>query len=251
MALPYRPVVKGGKFYHVYGDGSNASDWRYIRPAGSATANSKPSATTGALQGGPAAPVIGPPPDPFLTPDDLASQAVEQADWDRYFSGIENSTNQMEIETNAALAQNEVQHGRNLEANDWNQAARGLGNSSIKQNAKAALVGDFTRTQGAARDRLATQKAYTKEERRRYDTDVLPKLVARWNAKAAANATAASAAQAEAAGDSQGGSTPATSSTRGAAAAGYRNVVKNGKFYHVYGLGDKASDWRYIRPASG
>lgn len=30
---PYKSVVKDGKFYRVYNDGKNASDWQYIRPA--------------------------------------------------------------------------------------------------------------------------------------------------------------------------------------------------------------------------
>ena len=47
---------------------------------------------------------------------------------------------------------------------------------------------------------------------------------------------------------------PAQASAAAAAPAGRgkpQNVVKGGKFYHVYNGGKSASDWVYIRPASG
>jgi hypothetical protein len=252
MALPYKPVVKNGKFYHVYGDGSNASDWRYIRPAGQTpTAQVTPSASVSAPSAGPSQPApIAPPPS--LTPDDLASQAVEEADWQRYFSGIENQTRQMEIDSGTAIAANQQQHGENLSNNQWNAAARGLGNSSIKQQDQAKIVQAFERNQANITDKLNAQKAYTSNERNNYNTNVQPKIAAKWAAKARQNAEEAHARQLAAWSASQSGGAapaPAAAARPTAAQAGYRNVVKGGKFYHVYGSGS-SERWVYIRPAS-
>lgn len=208
---------------------------------------------------------VAPPPDPFLTTTDLANQALEYGDWGKYLSGIDLQLQNLETESGLKLGEVDRSEGDNLNAADWNAAARGLQASSIKDTNKAQISSQAEAVRGATKQNLGNLKAYHAGEHGRYEGDIRPKLDAKWAGVAAENARLA------AAGGYQGDTTTpvdqttgptttpgnlrsvaptgVTSSQQATTGVTYKPTIKNGKFYHVYAPGTANERWVYIRPA--
>lgn len=210
---------------------------------------------------------VAPPPDPFLTTSDIANQALEYGDWGKYLSGVDLQLANLQTETTQKLGDVDRSEGENLNAADWNAAARGLQASSIKDSNKANISTQAESVRGATKQNLGNLKAYSAGEHGRWEGDIRPKLDAKWAGVAAENARLAAAGGYQGdtttpeGQDTAPGTTPGTlgyatsaegSVTGQQATTGvtYRPTVKNGKFYHVYAPGTASERWVYIRPAS-
>jgi len=216
-------------------------------------------------------PIAAPPvvTDPFLTPTDLANQALELADVSRYLDSVDFQAQNARIDAQQKTAAIDTAEGRNLESADWNTAARGLAQSSIRDTTKANLSADAAQSRSGTQAALKASNDYAAGEHARADTVVNPAINQKYNELAKRNAqdtTDASGAEApgqpqdtsqqDAAGNPIKGTGGALSELSKGMAVNpgaptkveeqYQPVVKNGKFYHYY---PSTGKYVYIRPA--
>jgi len=224
--------------------------------------------TPGAL--GAVTPIAAPPVvrDPFLTPTDLANQALEMADVEGYLKNVDLNIGNARIDAQQRLSAVDTAENRNLEAADWNTAARGLGASSIRDQQKANLSADAAQSRSGTKQSLKLGEDYAAGEHQRADTVIKPAINSKYNEAAKRNAqdvTDNSGVDTGPAPGAAGGAGPVkgagpTLSEQNAAkptvAPGpatqapqeqWNPVVKNGKFYHYY---PSTGKYVYIRPAS-
>lgn len=268
MASPApKPVVKNGKFYHVYNYGQPNERWVYIRdaagtegvvrgpsdsslsatgpakgalaPTGTATAPALQPAAAGAPPAAPGLPMV----DPFLSGADLTEVAnfnfedtSARADIDRALADLAAQTgyDKRNVEDTAL---------RNKVGTTDDMIARGLFQSSIKDGAVADIEKNRVLQQGQLDDRLriATTDADARKKALDARAAAFQSALA---ARAVENARTANDANAAAA---PAPAAPPAPASAAAAPKPYKPVVRNGKFYHVYPDGREV----YIRPASG
>ena len=149
--------------------------------------------TAAAAPMGPVTPIAAPPviTDPFLTPTDMASQALELADVNSYLGQVDDKLKNAEIDYQQAQQQNDTAEARNLEASDWNAAARGLAASSIKDQQKAQVGADAAAVRSTNEARIGQARNYAAGEHQRADTVVNPAINTKYNDLAVRNAQAA------------------------------------------------------------
>lgn len=221
--------------------------------------------TPGAM--GAVTPIAAPPvvTDPFLTPTDLANQALELASVDQYLSGVDANVTNARADAAQKTAAIDTAEGRNLESADWNTAARGLGQSSIRDTTKAQLSADASSARGATKTNLGNAENYAAGEHQRADTVIRPAIGSKYNEFAKRNAqdtTDAAGAPADGAPADNSAVTPSGGVTKGAGTIRsapavepgaptqqeqFTPVVKNGKFYHYY---PSTNTYVFIRNAS-
>jgi hypothetical protein len=207
-------------------------------------------------------PIAAPPvvTDPFLTPTDLASKALELADVDGYLSNVDLSVGNARIDAQQKLAAADTAEQRNLDAADWNTAARGLAQSSVRDTTKANLSSDAEASRAATRGNLTNANDYAAREHNRVDTVVKPAIGQKYDELAKGNAEAATdeagtGDTAPVAAPTAPGAAPAAAPKPTAVDPGsptsvqeqWQPVVKGGKFYHYYPSSGK---YVFIRNAS-
>jgi hypothetical protein len=109
-------------------------------------------------------PLASPPANPDLTPQDVAAQVGEYADWDKYITGIGMTAANLSAQTQAQVRAIEQSLSRGLESNDWDTAARGLAQSSIRQNTATDLAAGAATQEGSAISSLNNQNAFLQGE---------------------------------------------------------------------------------------
>lgn len=223
-------------------------------------------------------PIAPPKVDPFLTPTDMSSEAVENGQWDDYVSGLlqQQQTNDADTGLTVGNIDRSLQQG--LEQNDWSSAARGIQNSSIKDQNKAQMVTQAAASRGAETDKQTAFHNYVSGQQHQVDTVYKPAIGSKYAALAAQNAAAVSAQQTP---DQSGAAAPAASPAASAPAftaqtpgtvnpsqapstqqihgsssvtmpdsSGYQTIIKNGNVYHYYPSRPAGSQYVYVRPAT-
>lgn len=214
---------------------------------------------------------IAPAPQPFLNPDDEAARSTDLAQQDSYLAGLGQQLTSLQIDTTQRLGDIERSLGQGLESNDWNTAARGIANSSIRGQNRAQMTAQANANTAASNDQLGNFQKYASGEQNRVDTIVKPGINTHYDAVAKANAakigptfgdvtTPADAAPVDPglAASAASGAAPLPTEAPGAgtmaaqpAGGTPKGVVKGGFFYHVYGQGTAQERWVKVRPASG
>lgn len=249
-----KPVVKNGKFYHVYNYGQPNERWVYVREAAATTGivkgpatSSAPTAlkqpeqtaplTPAAATTSTAVPIVA----PFLTGSDLTEIANFNFEDSSSRADIDKALTDLAAQTGYDKTSIEDSALRNRVGTADDMVARGLFRSSVKDASIADIEKNRVLQQGQLDDRLriattdaGNRKNMLDQRRNAYLAALAQRQVENARPINDANATAAAAAAPAA--------TPATTQASG----GYKNVVKNGKFYHQYPDGRLV----YIRPAS-
>lgn len=222
-------------------------------------------------------PVAPPNIDPFLTPTDMANQSIENGQWDDYITGLQQQSDTLDSDVGLKVGDIDRGLAQGLESNDWNSAARGIQNSSIKDQNRAQMQTQAAATRGSETDKQTTFHNYVGNQRHQVDTVYKPAIKTKYDALATHNAQDAKDAwdrahppqdapedgsgdapaptPAAVPGDttynySPGGDAIPSISAGGdqSQGEGWQPVVKDGKFYHYYP--GRANPWVYIRPAS-
>lgn len=162
--------------------------------ASAALATPRPSAspTLTLPNGTPTVTPIAPPTiNPFLAPTDEANEQTENGQWDDYISNLlqQQQTNDSDVTLKTGDIDRSLSQG--LESNDWNSAARGLGNSSIKDQNKAQMVTQAAATKGNEIDKQTTFHNYVAGQKKQVDTVYKPGISAKYNQLRVDNATKA------------------------------------------------------------
>jgi hypothetical protein len=113
-------------------------------------------------------PIASPPANPDLTPQDIAGQVAEYADWDKYISGIGLTAANLSAATTARVRDIQDSLSRSLEANNWDTAARGLAQSSIRQANAAQAASSAATQQGDAAMQLGNQEGFFAGEQNKW-----------------------------------------------------------------------------------
>jgi hypothetical protein len=221
-------------------------------------------------------PIAPPTIDPFLEPTDMAQQAVENGQWDDYIAGLQQQSDTLDQDVGLKVGDIDRGLAQGVESNDWNSAARGIANSSIKDQNKAQMIAQASATKGAETGKQTTFHDYVGGQKHQVDTVYKPAIKTKYDSLAVKNAQkakddwdaahppedtpAAPAADGNPAPTATPGDTtynysptgdPIPSISAGGdqrQQEGWQPVVKNGGFYHYYPNGDR---WVYIRPATG
>jgi hypothetical protein len=203
---------------------------------------------------------IAPAPQPFLNPDDEGARNTEIASQIGYLSGLGQQLTSLQIDTNQKVADIEQGLSSGLEANDWNTAARGIGDSSIKAQNRARMTSPAASSTGAAKDQYSNLEKYVNGEKARVNETVIPGINTHYDAVAAQNARDVGPTMGEVTDVTPGtpvaaaptapaprapASDPGTATNTGTMIG----KVKNGNFYHVYNPGTAQERWVYVRPA--
>lgn len=262
-----KPVVRDGKFYHVYNYGQPNERWVYVREAAGASGVAKGSSTSSLAATGPAKQALAPSGtatapglakpgsgapaadsgstrvNPFLNADDLASVAQFNFDDTSARADIDKAIAELTSQTAVDKKQVDDSALRSSVGTTDDMIARGLFQSSIKDASLADIEKNRATQQGQldTRLRLATADAATRkkaldDKKAAFDNAMALKAVE--NARPVNDASIAASTPSV----SSGPSTP----TPSLAARGIKPVVKNGKFYHLHADGRL----EYIRPAS-
>lgn len=163
-----------------------------IFSAGTANAAGRAAGQTPTLSlpnGTPAVVPVAPPKiDPFLTPTDESQEAVENGAWDDYISNLnqQRDTNDADV----TLKVGDIDRGlsQGLEATDWNSAARGIANSSIKDQTKAQMTTQAAASRGAETDKQTTNHNYVSGQQKQVDTVYKPAIATKYNTLRITNA---------------------------------------------------------------
>jgi hypothetical protein len=104
-------------------------------------------------------PIASPPANPDLTPQDVAAQTAEYADWDKYITGIGLTAANLAASTSSRIR--DIQQGvaQSLDSNNWDTAARGLAQSSIRQNNAAQTASSAANQQSDAEQQLGNYES--------------------------------------------------------------------------------------------
>lgn len=175
---------------------------------------------------------------PFQRPEDQMNVSDRQAAMREAMFGIDNQLEQMRAQTQYDTGQ--IDKSAKYASRDTNDAmaARGLSQSSIKD----AEIFDIEATARTRKEflnsQLALADAQGQAQKLRLGDD-FARFMEAMNKQMVANAGEVSAQQPE-----------WLVKPQAAVMQPAKNVVKNGKFYHVYNDGKNPGDWVYIRPAS-
>lgn len=147
-----------------------------------AAAASSPNYATPAAMGA-VTPIAAPPvvQDPFLTPTDLANQALELSDVQGYLNNVDLNVGNARVDAQQRLAATDTAEQRNLDSADWNTAARGLAQSSVRDTTKANLSADAAQSRSGTNQSLGLANDYAAGEHQRVDTVVRPAITSKYN----------------------------------------------------------------------
>lgn len=169
-----RPIFSAGSG-NVSGQPASANVPRFTLPNGTPTVT----------------PVAPPKIDPFLTPTDEANESIENGQWDDYIANLvqQRETNDTDVKLKVGDIDQSLSEG--LAATDWNTAARGIQNSSIKSQAKAKMTADAAASKGAELDKQSTFHNYVGNQQKQVDTVYKPAIGKKYNQLRVDNATRA------------------------------------------------------------
>ncbi len=281
MAAAWKPVVKNGKFYHYYPKGragNGQPEYVYIRPAGSSQSSTggggpatKPPSSEGRDLDVYRAPAQVKPTSqpmtlqPFLSADDMLALTSFRSDTDLQLHEIDKQLGELAIDTNYQRQQTARNYKKDAAATDDDAAGRGIFRSSIRDAALDDLKKIRTTNTKLLDDRMSMANANANTAkgilaRRAQEQQLALAQKQRENAQQAQDAITASRRDSGdspapgGGGDSSnnGGGGASAGAARTQSTGGYRNVVKNGKFYRHYPASASSPErWVYVRPASG
>lgn len=147
----------------------------------------------------PAAPATIPPPpaptdaatghvDPFFRPEDLLAQDNFWAQWNTTFAGLDQQLGDLQRNTAFERAQLADSHKANVSGINDNAAARGIGQSSIRDGNQAQEQTNFTRSDQNLQDALNSFSTYVHGQKDNFNTNVLPGFNSAEDAQAVQNA---------------------------------------------------------------
>lgn len=225
--------------------------------------------------------------DPFFNPGDIQAMQNIMFTWGQTYGDITKTLTQMKTDAAYTHVQLDDKHAHDREDINWDSAGRGLEHSSIKDGNVVDELKNYTQAGAQVDQNVQNYQDYADTQKQNYEQTQQPYALgpdgkpligpdgqyiysATWNGIRAGNASTASTdwatnhpgTPAVAATPGSPGTAavpgPAPASDPGAAthvqqpttSGGYKSVVKDGKYYHMYNDGSQSSDWVYIRAAS-
>lgn len=126
------------------------------------------------------APIASPPANPNLTPMDISNQITEYSDWDRYLTGLGVNAANLSAQASIKVADIERNQAQGLDNNNWDTAARGLAQSSIRDNNATAINTDAASAKGSEIAGVTNANTMLAGEQAKWGTTAKPGIDAKY-----------------------------------------------------------------------